>query len=197
MTRIYGLIPARKGSKRLPQKNIRSLNGKLVIEYTIEEALKSRYIDEIFITTDDPVVIRTANKYNLKYLQRKSKLCLDTTSMQEVVDDFLLWIPGDRQPDLLVLLQPTSPLRVVDNIDKCIKLYLDGNFGSVVTVSEIAPHTYYPNGAVYVFKENVWEKPVGLICMEKNESIDIDNIFDLKMVKMILDDDNSRSRNKS
>jgi N-acylneuraminate cytidylyltransferase/CMP-N,N'-diacetyllegionaminic acid synthase len=186
MPKIYALIPARKGSKRLPQKNVRSLNGKLLVEYAIIEAMKSKYITEVFITTDDPVVIRLANKYKIKYRQRPNILCEDNTSMQDVINDFMMWIPYDRQPDAWVLLQPTSPLRKVEDIDKCIEVFNTDKFDSVISLKEISPNTYYPNGAVYVFKNNIYSDNMGFVLMLKKNSIDIDTIDDFDLAKIIM-----------
>jgi len=185
---IYALIPARKGSKRLPHKNIRAINGKLLVEYAIEEANKSKYIDEVFISTDDPAVIKIANKYGLKYVDRPKELCTDNATTQDVINHFLDWIPFDRKPDAVVLLQPTSPLRTTEHIDKCIELYINGHFSTVISVKEISPHTYYPNGAVYVFKDDIYTNNIGMVLMPEYESIDIDTKLDFKIAEMIMND---------
>jgi len=186
--KIYGIIPARKGSKRLPHKNVRTINKKSLVEYAILEGNKSKYIDELFVTTDDPVVKRIAREYGLKIRSRPKHLADDDTTTQDVVDDLDLWIPSDHSPDLYVLLQPTSPLRKAKHIDKCIETFINGDFECVASVVEIAPHVYYPNGAVYVFKENLYSDNMGFVLMDKESSIDIDTGIDFYTARELMNE---------
>jgi len=190
--KIYGIIPARKESKRLTHKNIRTINNKTLIEYAIEEAKKSKYINDIFISSDDPVVLKIGKKYGLKERDRPKELATDTATSQEVVDDLDLWIPHDHKPDFYVLLQPTSPLRKAKHIDKCIETYIKGSFESVISVKEIAPYVYYPNGAVYVFKDKIYTKNMGFILMDRESSIDIDTYEDFRLARYYMESKNDR-----
>jgi CMP-N-acetylneuraminic acid synthetase len=188
MVKIYAVIPARKGSKRLTHKNIRCIKDIPLVEYAIIEGQKSKYINEIFVTTDDPEVKRIAKKHGLKIRERPKELATDTTTTQEVMDDFYMWIPFDSKPDFYVLLQPTSPLRTVRDIDRCINMYINGDFDSVMTVSESTPNTYYPNGAVYIFKDKIFTENMGLIVMPKSRSIDIDTEEDFLLATELLEE---------
>ena len=140
---ILGIVPARAGSKRLPGKNIIPLNGKPMIEYTIESAIDSGYLDKIVITSDMEEVEQITNYYikkqfikdRIEFNQRPSFLAKDLTPMQEVVD----YIRKEYPHKTTVLLQSTSPLRSTKWIDKCIEVYNKSNFDSVVTVKEVAP----------------------------------------------------------
>jgi len=186
---IIAIIPARKGSKRLSHKNIRKICGKTLIEYAIDEAKLSKYITDIVISTDDPEVKRIASRFGIKYVERPKELCSDTATTQDVINHFIDWIPFDRKPDVIVLLQPTSPLRKVDYIDKCIELFINNSFDSVITVREISPHTYYPNGAVYVFKNEIYTKNMGFVLMTDEESIDINTYLDFKICELLIKND--------
>ena len=181
--KVYGLIVARSGSKRLPNKNTMLLNGKYLIEYTIDAASQSDFITDIVVSTDDPVIKTISKRDGIKYINRKKNLCTDNVSMQEVVNDFIRLFPDYG---CIVLLQPTSPLRTSSDIDRCIHMFINNNFDSVVSVTEIAPFTYYPNGAVYVFKNKIYTDNMELFLMPKDRSVDIDTIFDLKLCEYVL-----------
>ena len=181
--KIYALIPARKDSKRLPNKNIRPLAGKPLVEYAIDAALESEFITDIVVSTDDILVKRIAERHNIRTIDRKKELCIDTAKTQDVVNDFITFFPDY---DCIVLLQPTSPLRTSKDIDKCGNIFINNNFDSVVSVTEIAPFTYYPNGAVYVFKNKIYTDNIGLFLMPKDRSVDIDTIFDFRLCEYVL-----------
>lgn len=190
---ILTIITARKGSKRLPGKNTKRLVGIPLIEYTIESTLDSKYIDLVVVTSDDNEVKKSVNKYidspviDIRFHRRPKHLRGDNIGSQEVIDDVVEQYGGD----CVLLLQPTSPLRIAKHIDKCIELFRDGGFDSVISVKEVIPHTYYPNGAIYVFKDRIWTDNMGMFLMSKRDSIDIDSIEDFKLAEMILNDDNS------
>lgn len=184
--KIYGFIPARDGSRRLSGKNIRLIGGKSLVEYSINASLSSRFIHETVVSTDDPVVKRIAERRNIRCIDRKKELCADYISMQEIINDFIKSLPSYNGSDCIVLLQPPSPLRTSEDIDNGIKIFKNSDFDSVVSVKEIAPFTYYPNGAVYVFKNKIYTDNMGMFLMPKNRSVDIDNLFDLKMCEYIL-----------
>ncbi len=110
-SKVVAIIPARKGSKRLPGKNKRELCGKPLIEYTIEETLKCAFIDEIIITSDDIDILGISHKYlwkKIRFSNRPEKLAQDDTPIDDVVLHEL-----ETYSDLttVILLQPTTPLR--------------------------------------------------------------------------------------
>jgi len=184
--KIYGLIPARRGSKRLPNKNIRLINGKSLIEHAIDASLASNFIHETIVSTDDPMVKEIAERRNVKCIDRKKELCMDNTSMQEVINDFIKSLSNYTDSDCIVLLQSTSPLRTSEDIDKGIKIFKNNTFDSVVSVKEVAPFTYYPNGAVFVFKHNIYTGNMCFFLMSKRHSVDIDTDFDFRMCEQIM-----------
>lgn len=127
------IIPARGGSKRLPHKNILDLEGKPLISWTIEAALKSRYIDEIVVTSDDDEIIHIAQKAGVKTLKRPDELARDDTS---TVDTVLHALNHMKRFDYVVLLQPTSPLRTDKHIDEAIELCSAKEADAVISVCE-------------------------------------------------------------
>lgn len=180
--KILAIIPARKGSKRVKNKNRKLFNGKPLIEYTIEEAKKSKYIDDIIVTTNDEIIYNLCKYHNVIANKRPSKLCKDDTPSQKVIDYIKTLYPSY---DAYVLLQPTSPLRNAKHIDKCIKVFIENDFDCVITVKELIPDVFYHNGAVYVIKDKIITPNTCLILMSKEESIDIDTEFEFKYAEDI------------
>lgn len=122
--KILAIIPARGGSKGLPGKNIRPLCGKPLIGWTIEHALASEYIDEIFVSTDSRKIADIAEKFgiNVPFL-RPDELATDTSSSMEVVENVLEYYQSKKiEFDYILLLEPTSPLRKEGDLDAAINL---------------------------------------------------------------------------
>lgn len=116
---VLGLIPARGGSKRVPGKNLRWVGGRPLIAWTIEEARKSRYIDRLILSSEDDEIIAIAKEWGCDVpFKRPPELATDEAQGIELVLHALQTIQGF---DIIVLLQPTSPLRIVDDIDDCIE----------------------------------------------------------------------------
>ncbi|MUT65002.1 acylneuraminate cytidylyltransferase family protein [Paenibacillus sp. NEAU-GSW1] len=116
--KVLGVIPARGGSKGVPGKNIRELAGKPLIAWTIEAAARSVYLDRVIISSDDDSIIQTAIAHGGDVpFKRPERLAQDGTSGLAPVVHALDELPGY---DYVVLLQPTSPLRTVEDIDACI-----------------------------------------------------------------------------
>ena len=139
--KILGIIPARGGSKGIPKKNIKLLKGKPLIAYTIESALNSK-LDRLIVSTDDQEILDIAKKYNVNVLTRPSHLAEDKTPTLSVIQDIILKI--DEKFDALMVLQPTSPLRKVEDINKSIDLFKhDENADSLVSVVKVS-HNYMP-----------------------------------------------------
>jgi CMP-N,N'-diacetyllegionaminic acid synthase len=117
---ILALIPARGGSKGVPGKNIREIGGKPMIAWTIEAARRSRYIDRLIISTDDQKIIDVARAYGCEApFVRPPELATDQADSMSVVRHAIASLP--ERYDFLVLLQVTSPLRTVEDIDRAIE----------------------------------------------------------------------------
>ena len=136
MTALY-LIPARGGSKGIPHKNIKLLNGKPLIQYSIEVARELADDTDICLSTDDLQIKSVAENLGLKVpFLRPDYLASDTASSSDVIVHALdFYSQQGKEYDVVVLLQPTSPLRTVQNVKDCIALYSD-EYDMVTTVKE-------------------------------------------------------------
>lgn len=141
---IIAVIPARGGSKGLPGKNIRPLCGKPLIAWSIETALRSRYLDEILVTTDDPQIADVARSCGAAVpFLRPDELSTDVATTFAAVQHALDFYRGkDRQFDIVVLLEPTSPLREDDDIDRMLETLSRrwDRFDSIVSIGSVREH---------------------------------------------------------
>ncbi|WP_432702107.1 cytidylyltransferase domain-containing protein [Lysinibacillus sphaericus] len=141
--KILAVIPARGGSKGITRKNIRNLAGKPLIAWTIEKAQKSKYISRLILSSDDDEIIEVAKKYGCDVpFKRPKELAQDDTPGIEPVIHSVQYM-SDEEYDYVVLLQPTSPLCTVEDIDGCIELALKENSDFVVTVTESDKSPYW------------------------------------------------------
>ena len=145
--RILGLIPARGGSKGLPQKNVKSLLGKPLIAWTIEQSLASKYLDQVIVSTDDKEIDEVSGRYGVKTpFVRPEELATDEAVMVDVVLHAINWFENNnRFYDLIVLLQPTSPGRISLDIDNAIELLFKKDASSIVSVCEDGHHPFWSN----------------------------------------------------
>lgn len=221
---MIAIIPARGGSKGLPGKNVRPLNGKPLIAYAIEEALKAKHIDRVIISTDDEEIARVAVQYGAELpFMRPTELASDTA---QAIDNYIYTIgrleeEGKEQIDAFVVLQPTSPLRIAEDIDGAVGLFLEKGADSVISYCpEAHPVTwhkyldeegrfvnifddniqnrqanrvsYYPNGAVYVFRTSMirnrkyYTDSSYAFIMPRTRSVDIDFIEDFEYAEFLL-----------
>ena len=118
--KIIAVIPARGGSKGIPNKNIRLVNGKPLIYYTIENAIKSKYITDIIVTTDSVEIQLIARQMGVKCKEREKYLCGDKVTLDEVIFD----VVKDVECDIAVTMQPTSPTLKVQTLDRAIEYFL-------------------------------------------------------------------------
>lgn len=140
--KVVAIIPARGGSKGIPRKNIRNLAGKPLIAYTIEAAKKSRYINQIVVSTDDQEIAEISQSYGVEVpFLRPTELAADDTPMLLVVQHAVRFLEEKgTNIEIVVLLQPTSPLRSEQDIDRAIGKLLTTNADSVVSVSKVKKH---------------------------------------------------------
>lgn len=139
---ILAIIPARGGSKGIPNKNIISLCGKPLIAYSILAAKASRYIDDIIVSTDSEQIADIAAEYGASVpFLRPAALASDTSKtidcMVYTIDE--LEKQGQHY-DCVVLLQPTQPIRKEDSIDQAIAMILDSTEDSLVSVTTVSEH---------------------------------------------------------
>lgn len=140
--RVIGVIPARSGSERLPGKNLKPLAGSPMIAWTIKAAQAARALDRLAVTTDDEAVIRLAEQMGAPWVRRPPALAGPEASVVDAVEHALAQI-GEAF-DLVVLLQPTSPLRTAADIDGAVALARNGGVAAVIGVSRLPkPVSFY------------------------------------------------------
>jgi len=181
MQEIIGIIPARGGSKRVPGKNIRPLAGKPLIAHTINQSKRSGWITRTIVSTEDETTAAVAREYGAGVMQRPLALASDTARSEDVVLDVAdRLLEEGHPPDILVLLQPTSPCRGPEDIDLAIQAFRVSGGDSLISITPMVhhpfwslrirngylqplitrdqfdtprhelPEVYYPNGAIYI-----------------------------------------------
>lgn len=221
---MIAIIPARGGSKGLPGKNIKPLNGKPLIAYTIECALKSEKISHVVVSTDSNEIAEIALKYGAEVpFLRPDYLATDEA---KAIDNYIYTIHRlselyNEDIDSFIVLQPTSPLRLHEDIDRAIAMFEEKEADSVISYTQESHpvfwhkfinedgrlknifndtienrqelrKSYYPNGAIYIFKKSIIESGVYYTentfayIMPRNRSIDIDYIEDFQYAEFLL-----------
>ncbi|MDP2692338.1 MAG: acylneuraminate cytidylyltransferase family protein [bacterium] len=222
---MIAIIPARGGSKGLPGKNIKLLNGKPLIAYTIEAALKAKHVHRVILSTDDIDIADTAKKYGAEVpFMRPETLATDNALAIDVYK-YTLNRLSETEGSIIsefIVLQPTSPLRTVTDIDNAITLFKEKDADSVISFCQehhpikwhkyVTPEgklesifentignrqsekpTYFPNGAIYVFKCNILDtksyftdKSYAYI-MDRRHSVDIDTLEDFEYAEFLIE----------
>lgn len=138
--RVLALIPARGGSKGIPGKNIVPLGGMPLIGWTIRAARTSLYVDEVILSSDDDRIIEVARELGCAApFKRSAELATDTSATIDAVIDTLNRMPSF---DIIVLLQPTSPLRTAEDIDGCLRTMQNAGAPAAVSVRPADDHPY-------------------------------------------------------
>jgi len=138
---ILGVIPARGGSKGVPRKNIRELSGKPLIAWTIEAANRSKYLDRVILSSEDEEIIATAKTWGCEVpFVRPTELSQDETPGTDPILHALQELPGY---DIVVVLQPTSPLRTTADIDAGLEFFVQQGALACVAVSEVSKSPYW------------------------------------------------------
>jgi len=203
---ILAIIPARGGSRRIPGKNIKLLSGKPLIAYSINAALKSKYIDRVIVSTDSKEIARVAQKYKAEVpFLRPKKLSGDKATTVSALRHAVRFLEEQEnyKADIIVLLQPTTPLILPEDIDETVKKLVKTNSNSCVSLCEISerpewmykikknkanpfmraknsakrirslPEIFRLNGGIYATKRD--------ILMKKNRIIDNSNLSAMVM----------------
>lgn len=147
MYKILAIIPARGGSKEIPRKNIFPLSGKPLIEYTFEAAKGSKLINRTIVSTDDNEIAEVGRRNGIDVpFMRPKELAEDNTPTLPVIRHAVEFMGKEHsyKPNIVMLLQPTAPLRKSHHIDEALGLLMNNpDADSVVSVTE-APHQYNP-----------------------------------------------------
>jgi len=128
--KIIAEIPARAGSKRVKNKNLRLINGKPLIGYAIEAARKSTLLTDIYVNSESDEIGAYGESLGVKYYKRPKELADDTTTSDEYNYDFFKAV----EPDILVQVNPVCPLVTGQKIDKILQHFMDNNIDSLITV---------------------------------------------------------------
>lgn len=185
--RISFLIPARNGSKRLPRKNIRILNGYPLVSHSINHALRSKYTGQIIVSSNDTIVEHIVQHYHnqrIVFDKRPEEYCGDKVS----TDDVIRYIETKYDYDVLVLLEPTAPIRDSRDIDYCIDLLIHGNLDSVATVARRCEYVFIPNGNVFVMRrgKNSYNDNMVCVVLCDEKSIHIDTKFHFDIADLVM-----------
>jgi len=199
---ILGVIPARGGSKGIPRKNVKQINGKPLIAWTIEAAKESKMIDRYVVSTEDEEIAQIVRGNSAEVLSRPSALATDEAATISVIQHAIEQIPCD----VVVLLQVTSPIRRPGLIDECVREFKDNEYDSLATGCTCKYIEYgknnlrrqdiegffYDDGNIYVIKAGLIErgecfgKKVGRKVISRWENIDIDDEFDFWLAEQTL-----------
>ncbi|MFK7825076.1 MAG: acylneuraminate cytidylyltransferase family protein [Oligoflexales bacterium] len=166
---ILGVIPARGGSKGIPDKNIYPLCGKPLIAYTIESAKKSKLFSDLIVSTDSEQIAEIASKWGIDIpFIRPSQFATDTAHAVDVMKHALYEMEGQsgKTYEFIAMLQPTTPLKDVEDIDACLKKIIETGCDSVVSLVDVGanhPARMYTvnkkEQLVSIFDEGVAMKP--------------------------------------
>lgn len=140
--KILALIPARGGSKGIPNKNITDLAGKPLIAYSIDACKGSRFVDDIVVSTDSEKIATIARTFGAEVpFMRPEELAMDTSKTLDAVLHAVSELKKQgREYDSIVLIQPTQPLRTSEDIDGAIDTYYINSEQDVVSVCEVSEH---------------------------------------------------------
>ncbi|MBS7255486.1 acylneuraminate cytidylyltransferase family protein [Flavobacterium branchiicola] len=150
--RVLAIIPARGGSKGVPGKNIKILNGKPLLAYTSEIALQSKYLTEVIVSTEDEQIIKIAKSLGILLpFVRPMELAQDNTPTIDVIIHALQWYENQNVFfDAVCLLQVTCPFRTIEFLNEAIEKFIEKDTDSLVSVLKV-PHEYNPH---WTFEEN-------------------------------------------
>ncbi|WP_027371205.1 cytidylyltransferase domain-containing protein [Desulfovermiculus halophilus] len=150
---ILIVIPARGGSKGIPRKNIRSLNGKPLLSYVIKTALISSYNPDIYVSSDDEEILAIAEKYGVNIHNRTSKNAQDSTTLDPVIYNAFKHASkvNEKKYDIIVTIQPTSPLLSVRSLDKALEKILGNqDIDTIISAKEDTHLTWKKENGAFV-----------------------------------------------
>jgi CMP-N-acetylneuraminic acid synthetase len=198
------VVPARGGSKGLPNKNIRSLLGKPLIAWSIEAAQRSKSVDRVLVSTDSQEIADVARVHGAEVQLRPSLLATDEARTIDVLSYVAANVP---EAETFIVLQPTSPLRDNGLIDECMEIFRRGDYSNLATgywckYKEYGSHNnvrrqdvegfFYDDGNVYILSRALVEN--GLWCgatpcrhvIGRHQNFEIDDELDLVILEALM-----------
>ena len=141
---FVAIIPARAGSKEVKKKNIALINGHPLLSYSIEAAKRSKFIKRIFVSTDGKDISKTAEKYGAIVIKRPKNISNSTSQIEPAVLHAIKNIEKSFKDkvDNIVLLQPTSPLRSINDLDNAISKFIKDKADSLFSCVNLHPHIW-------------------------------------------------------
>lgn len=213
--RVCAVIPARGGSKGIPRKNIKALFGKPLIAYSIEQALESKSIDDVYVSTEDVEIAAISSEYGAKIITRPEELASDTAKTMDVMKHAHLCVKANYY----VLLQAVNPLRSASTINNAISQFVnsESEYDSLVAVKkcemklgsiiegyyepnykgeitrQMLEEKYYECGVIYIYKASMMlkgdiygDRIMPYMIKSDIEAIDIDNQEQFDIVEAII-----------
>ncbi|ARV13813.1 acylneuraminate cytidylyltransferase family protein [Polaribacter sp. SA4-12] len=139
---VLAIIPARGGSKGIKKKNIIDYKGKPLMQWSIDAALKSKYITEVVVSSDNDEILDLASKNkDIITLKRPKELAEDSSRTEPVLKHIIESLDASKYSHI-ILLQPTSPLRTVEHIDNAFKLLFNSEANSLISVCNLEHHPF-------------------------------------------------------
>lgn len=142
--KIVAVIPARYGSKRVKNKNLKLMDGKPLVYYAINAAKNAKTINEIYVNSESDLIGKIATDNNVKYYKRKPELSEDTITSDEFNYDFMKNVPAD----IIVMVNPVAPLITGEDIDAMVNYYIKNKIDTLIPVKEEKLHAFCNNSAV-------------------------------------------------
>jgi len=130
---IIVIIPARGGSKGLPRKNIRSFNNIPLVVHSINYAKECNLVDTIYVSTDDDEIASISSEYGATIIERPQELSGDSATTESAIDHVLSTL--EAKPEIIILLQPTSPFRPKNSLKIALDKFIQNNFDSLLSIS--------------------------------------------------------------
>jgi CMP-N,N'-diacetyllegionaminic acid synthase len=184
--KVLGVIPARGGSKRVKKKNLRSLCGKPLIQWTIEAANQAKSLTTWVVSSEDYQIGEVSVNLGAYVIRRPEELADDLASSDSVALHALDWMGGDF--DIVCLLHPTSPVRDPKHIDEAVSMLWASAAPSLASV-EYAKRSYRHNAAIYAAKvpfNTLYNDKTIPFLMDRRHSIDIDDEDDFRIAELFL-----------